>query len=227
MTIDKKWGKTSQCGRLEKIMNINSNGESEWWGVKELEKQLPDIRIAGNGSPLFNNNRGLGLLYKIEKKRESKNGIIIEEYGSKPKKGKIIAIRTIGILKSKGYGTPSSSTLKTIKSSRCCYCGSRAKIEIDHKNSRLDYIGVLPLSEFQPLCSHCNDVKRERCLSCKNTNQRYDAKKLGYRVSYTIGNKEYDIKNGCNGCIWNDPIKFRRQLLLCDTEIPDEVLKFE
>lgn len=42
---------------------------------------------------------------------------------------------------------------------------------------------------------------------------RYDAKQLGYPMSYYKGGaKHNNEENACIGCYWYDPIEFRRHL---------------
>jgi hypothetical protein len=203
------YGKNSQSGKLESIMNIDQNGISEWFEIEYLEKTLK-FQIRGNGTPLLNKNRGLGTKYKIEKKYICKDGIKISEQAA----GKIIAVRTIGFADIKGYGTPSAETLKIIKKQKCSFCGTGGPVEIDHKDTYLDYIGELPLEEFQPLCRRCNDLKRERCKKCKNTGKRFNALTLGYTVPFTSGNENFNEETRCKGCYFNDPREFRSKLFL-------------
>ena len=69
------------------------------------------------------------------------------------------------------------------------------------------------LSDFQPLSKAANDAKRQFCKDCERTNIRYDAKKLGYPMSYYKGNSTHDgTATGCEGCFWYDPIEFRKHL---------------
>jgi len=140
------WGPESQCGKIEREMKINTNGESEWYSIESLEKKLK-FKITGNGSPLFNKNRGIGLKYEIVKKRGAGR--------------KILEVKTTGFTKLIGYATISSKTRKKIKDQECACCGTSC-VEPDHRDPRLDYIGELPIEHFQPLCPHCNDVKREK-----------------------------------------------------------------
>ncbi len=43
------------------------------------------------------------------------------------------------------------------------------------------------LEDFQPLSKAANDAKRQFCKECKRTGIRYDAKLLGYPMSYYSG----------------------------------------
>lgn len=69
------------------------------------------------------------------------------------------------------------------------------------------------LSDFQPLSKAANDAKRQFCIECKNTGIRYDAKQLGYPMSYYEGEARHNgEENACIGCYWYDPIEFRKHL---------------
>ena len=69
------------------------------------------------------------------------------------------------------------------------------------------------LSDFQPLSKAANDAKRQFCKECIRTGIRYDAKKLGYPMSYYKGGAKHNgEENACEGCFWYDPIEFRRHL---------------
>ena len=62
------------------------------------------------------------------------------------------------------------------------------------------------LDDFQPLSKAANNAKRQHCKRCRETGRRFDAKRLGYRVSQFKGNGVY---NGmCVGCYWHDPKRF-------------------
>ena len=69
------------------------------------------------------------------------------------------------------------------------------------------------LGDFQPLSKPANDAKRQFCIECAKTGNRYDAKKLGYTVSVVEGNLTYEDNLGCVGCFWYDPIAFRKKLI--------------
>lgn len=103
----------------------------------------------------------------------------------------------------------------------CVHTGFRSTtqnpIEIDHKNGRYDNLDVLTLSsqvvyDFQPLCRQANLQKRTDCKKCKETDIRFDAKKLGYNISTILGGLQY---NGtCEGCYWFDPVYYKNNLVL-------------
>lgn len=103
------------------------------------------------------------------------------------------------------------------KQKRCVILGT-SNPEVDHKNGWKNDINVMntetqQLSDFQPLSKAANDAKRQFCKECRSTGNRYDAKRLGYPISFYKGNENHDgTKNGCVGCFWYDPIEFRKHL---------------
>lgn len=110
-----------------------------------------------------------------------------------------------------------SSIKKHYREKDCVVLGTSGP-ECDHKNGRKNDPRVMntqtqTLDDFQPLSKAANDAKRQFCKECRATNKRYDAKKLGYSISYYAGGEEHDGSvNGCVGCFWYDPIEFRKHL---------------
>ncbi len=69
------------------------------------------------------------------------------------------------------------------------------------------------LSDFQPLSKAANDAKRQFCKECRASGKRYDAKKLGYPISYYKGGEAHNNEvDACVGCYWCDPIEFKKHL---------------
>lgn len=69
---------------------------------------------------------------------------------------------------------------------------------------------LVTIDDFQPLSKAANNAKRQHCKNCRDTNLRFDAKKLGYRVSQVKGNGKY--RGSCVGCYWHDPKFFNREV---------------
>lgn len=103
------------------------------------------------------------------------------------------------------------------KKKRCVILGT-SNPEVDHKNGWKNDTDVMNLStqkieDFQPLSKAVNDAKRQFCKECRKTKKRYDAKQLGYPISFYKGNENHTGEaNGCEGCFWFDPIEFRSHL---------------
>lgn len=106
---------------------------------------------------------------------------------------------------------------KFYKSQRCVVLGT-SHPEVDHKNGWKNDQMVMNVStqrfeDFQPLSRAANDAKRQFCKECRHSHIRYDAKKLGYPISFYKGNMYHDgSTTGCEGCFWYDPIEFRKHL---------------
>ena len=101
------------------------------------------------------------------------------------------------------------------KGKRCVVLGISSNIEIDHKDGRYDDPKVIQgvnqdPTDFQPMSKAANYAKRQHCKRCAETNQRFDATKLGYPVAQVKGNGEY--RGTCIGCFWYDPIVFRHSI---------------
>jgi hypothetical protein len=90
------------------------------------------------------------------------------------------------------------------------------KIEIDHKDGRKDShrvsnLKTQNLEDFQPLCKAANDVKRQICKKCKETNKRWNAKNIkGNPYSFYEGDESYRDELGCVGCYQYDPVAYRK-----------------
>jgi len=132
-------------------------------------------------------------------------------------------IKLIGFDSDKGTRGVRLDIKNIISKQNCVHTGFRSTtqnpIEVDHKNGRYNDYDVLDLlrqkvDDFQPLCRQANLHKRSICNKCEETNQKFDAKKLGYNVSTTDGILEY---NGtCKGCYWFCPISFKENLVVME-----------
>tara|TARA_B100001964_G_C14160604_1_gene566499 strand:- start:897 stop:1055 length:159 start_codon:yes stop_codon:yes gene_type:complete len=48
---------------------------------------------------------------------------------------------------------------------------------------------------------------------CTRTNKRFDARKLGFEKSFTVGNIEYlQSPDGCVGCFWFEVRDFQKKV---------------
>ncbi len=98
------------------------------------------------------------------------------------------------------------------KNDRCVVCGA-SDTEIDHKNGLYDDTRVLTLktqkiTDFQVLCKHCNDIKRQSVVKTKETNLRQvpPSSVRIFGIDFTEGNEEF--KGTLVGTYWYDPVKF-------------------
>ncbi len=193
----------SKTDIIEQCMQINpQNGVSDWYNIDFLELRV-GFPLRGNGSPFFQDDRGLGKKYVLEKDRKKGN--------------KLTSIRTTGFAPYHQTNRASSISREVrtwIKSgSPCSMCGTTANIVPDHRDGNRQPIDNPNLSDYQPLCQHCNTVKREVCKRCNETSKRFDAKKLGYPISWTEGVEAFQPMNPrCRGCYWCSPREFRSKL---------------
>ncbi len=115
------------------------------------------------------------------------------------------------------------SDIKEYFKKHCCVvCGNR-DIEIDHKNGLYNDKRVLnpntqTINDFQPLCRHCNQQKRQSIILTKQTGKRYKATNIPHLIPYGIdfisGTEDYD-KNDINamvGTYWYDPVQFHKNI---------------
>jgi len=97
---------------------------------------------------------------------------------------------------------------KEIKKRACVVCGTHSTIECDHKNDLYNDMRVLntktqTLDDFQPLCKHCNALKREA------KKKKFSAKELPMYSHYSI---DFYWEQNPEESFWYDPIKFRKRV---------------
>ena len=90
-----------------------------------------------------------------------------------------------------------------------------SRVETDHKDGRLDDPRLsdptkVTIDDFQPLSKGANNAKRQHCKECRNTDKRFDARRLGYSISQVRGNGTYE--GSCVGCYWHDPFFFNKEV---------------
>lgn len=188
--------KVSRRKFVEILMNPDEFGVSDWVDIDSINDKLmkagyrPDT---GNGSTLFNSDRGLGKTYIIHK-----------EYLD----GSVHVVKLAGLKEQVNLNIP-DAVRQHFKGDACVVCGTTHQIEIDHKDGRKtdDVEGI---EDFQAMCKHCNDRKREVCKKCKETGERFDATTLGFKNPVSAYHCLYE--GTCEGCFWFDPIVFRFRL---------------
>ena len=202
-----KFKEGSKSALFIKLANPDKNGVSRWVSKSEF---------VGEFSPLmFKNGRD----WCRKETSIYKNYIVEFDKSITPGNG-VDRIRLNGY-KSKndqlGNQTIRSDIKKYYQKQRCVILGT-SNPEVDHKNgwkndSKVMNTSTQKLEDFQPLSKAANDAKRQFCKECRATGKRYDAKKLGYPISFYKGNSNHNkTSNGCIGCFWYDPIEFRKHL---------------
>lgn len=110
-----------------------------------------------------------------------------------------------------------------LKIKSCVVCGTNSQIEIDHKNGLYNDERVLnsktqTIDDFQPLCKHCNDQKRETINYSKRTGKRYPATNIPmikrFGIDFVEGDDSYDPSdiNAMVGTFWYDPVYFMNKI---------------
>ncbi|MBP3722260.1 MAG: hypothetical protein J6I62_03290 [Selenomonadaceae bacterium] len=187
-----------------KLANPNKDGVSRWVSISEFVGEYRHLTF-GNGASWARKESALAKKYIIEFDKSITAGNSIDR------------IRLNGFNNDEFSQHIRSDIKKVIKSQRCVVLGT-SNPEVDHKNGMKNESRVMKnedqkLSDFQPLSKAANDAKRQFCKECKKNKIRYDAKKLGYPMSYYAGEAHHNNEeNACIGCYWYDPLEFKRHL---------------
>ncbi len=187
-----------------KLAQPDENGVSRWVNIGEFVGEYACLTF-GNGASWARKESMLARKYVIEFDKSITPGNGIDR------------IRLNG-LNNGDYSQHIRADIKrTIKAQRCVVLGT-SNPEVDHKNGMKNEDRVMRnedqrLEDFQPLSKAANDAKRQYCKECRRTGVRYDAKKLGYPMSYYKGDATHNNEeNACEGCYWYDPIEFKKHL---------------
>lgn len=187
-----------------KLATPNKEGISRWVSVNEFIGEYAELKF-GNGASWARKESTLAKKYIVEFDKSITPGIGIDR------------VRLNG-LNNDNYSQYISAEIKRIIKSQHCVVLGTSKPEVDHKNGMKNEDRVMRdqeqrLSDFQPLSKAANDAKRQFCKECRKTGIRYDAKRLGYPMSYYYGNKNHNHEvNACVGCYWYDPLEFKKHL---------------
>ena len=187
-----------------KLAAPDKNGVSRWVYVSEFVGEYADLTF-GNGASWARKESTLAKKYNVEFYKKDTPGNSIDR------------IRLNGFNNGDYSQHINASIKREIKSRRCVVLGT-SNPEVDHKNGMKNEARVMKneaqrLSDFQALSKAANDAKRQFCKECMRTGIRYDAKQLGYPMSYyKKAAKHNNEENECIGCYWYDPIEFRRHL---------------
>ena len=182
----------------------DENGVSRWVSVSEFVGEFSELKF-GNGASWARKESTLAKQYIVEFDKSITPGNGIDR------------IRVNGFNNGEYSQHIRQDIKKTICSQRCVVLGT-SNPECDHKNGRKNEDRVMKneeqkLSDFQPLSKAANDAKRQFCKECKQTGIRYDAKLLGYPMSYYKGDAYHNgNEDGCEGCYWYDPLGFKKHL---------------
>lgn len=195
----------TKTGLFIQLAQPDSNGISRWVSVNEFVGEYADLKF-GNGASWARKESVLAKKYVIEFDKSITLG------------NRIDRIRLNGFNKDDYSQYIRDDIKKIIMAQRCVVLGT-SNPEVDHKNGMKNEGRVMRneeqrLEDFQPLSKAANDAKRQFCKECRRTGIRYDAKKLGYPMSYYKGGANHNNEeNACEGCYWYDPIEFKKHLI--------------
>ena len=187
-----------------KLAQPDANGVSRWVSAREFVGEYADLKF-GNGASWARKESTLAKRYIIEFDKSITPGNGIDR------------IRLNGFNDGAYSQHIRADIKKTIKARRCVVLGT-SNPEVDHKNGMKNEDRVMRnedqrLEDFQPLSKAANDAKRQFCKECRRTGIRYDAKLLGYPISYYQGGAKHNCEeDACVGCYWYDPLEFKRHL---------------
>ena len=183
----------------------DENGVSRWVNVTEFVGEYACLTF-GNGASWARKESTLAKKYVIEFDKSVTSGNGIDR------------VRLNGFNNGDYSQYIRADIKRAIKARRCVVLGT-SKPEVDHKNGMKNEGRVMRneeqrLEDFQPLSKAANDAKRQFCKECRNSGIRYDAKLLGYPISYYSGSAEHNNEeNACIGCYWYDPLEFKKHLI--------------
>lgn len=195
----------TKTGLFIKLAQPDENGISRWVSVAEFVDEYACLTF-GNGASWARKESTLAKKYVIEFDKSISSGNGIDR------------IRLNGFNNDDYSQYIRADIKKAIKARRCVVLGT-SNPEVDHKNGMKNEGRVMRneeqrLEDFQPLSKAANDAKRQFCKECRRTGIRYDAKQLGYPISYYSGEAEHhNEENACIGCYWYDPLEFKKHLM--------------
>ena len=196
-----------------KLAKPNKNGVSRWANVNEFNGEYKELQL-GNGGSWCRKSSSLAKEYNVEFDKSITNGNSIDR------------IRLNGFNTNKSFNHNIRQDIKDYyKNQNCVMLGingtsENTKIEIDHKDGRKDdhrvsNLKTQKLGDFQPLSKAANDVKRQICKRCKETNKRWNAKNLkGNPFEFYYGDENYTEEVGCVGCYQYDPVEYRKTVVI-------------
>ena len=202
---------------------------------------LPEYCAYTSGDGIFRNDGQLGKKYKFCRFSEKFNpdrktsrawdltdedrAMLLEEHSKMtfPKKGvQVYYIKFYGLGIQRRAAAIRCDIKNEICKLPCASCGTTTGIECDHKNDlvleqndeRVLNIMTQTIDDFQPLCKHCNDVKRAVKAKMKKEKKRQPAP--GFTIKFTQGDEKLDMNDfyWYKGTYWGDVAVFKKKLIL-------------
>ena len=194
-----KFQEGSKAALFLELAQPDDLGFSPAVSVAEFTGQYAKLQF-GNGGDWIRQDGSLAKHYNIRRHPEGK--------------GKITHVELQGFRKVVIQKPIPQGIRQEVTADRCVVLAT-GSTQCDHKDGRLDDprlsdINLVTIDDFQPLSRAANDAKRQHCIECRDTGNRFDAKRLGYSVSQVRGDGKY---NGtCVGCYWHDPMFFNAEV---------------
>ena len=189
---------------FEELAQIDENGCCDWVSVDQFVGEYQKLQLL-NGAGWSRDDGPFGQKYIIERDKSITKG------------NKTDRIRTVGFSHKNSSSYISADIKRNIKKLTCPVLGT-TNPESDHKNGLKNESRVMEnidqrIDDFQPLSKAANDAKRQFCKECQSSGIRFDAKRLGYPMSYYYGDEHLsDSEDACKGCFWYDVLEFRSHL---------------
>ena len=202
--------KKSKCDLFLELAKPNSSGISRLVDVGEFVGVYKDLQLV-NGGSWCRASSTLAKKYNVEFDKSKTSGNSID------------SIRLNGFNTQSVFNQSIRKDIRDFYKNKKCVmlgvCGKseNTKIEIDHKDGRknderISNPNTQELEDFQPLCKAANDIKRQICKRCKETNIRWSAKNiLGNPYDFYRGDENYTDELGCVGCYQYDPVAYRKE----------------
>jgi len=207
----------------------DKQGASHWVPVSKFVGKYKKLKL-GNGGSWCRASSNLAKKYIVEFDKSKTTGNSID------------GIRLLGLNNEKTFNQNIRKDIKDFyKTQKCVMLGvhgssENTKIEIDHKDGRkgdhrLSNLKEQTITDFQPLSKAANDIKRQICKRCKETDKRWSAKNIkGNPFDFYVGDENYSEELGCKGCYQYDPVEYRKVIVkkiseLSAKEAVDKVFK--
>lgn len=202
--------KTSKTELFIELAQPNGNGVSRWVSISEFTGKYKSLQL-GNGGDFCRKSSVLSRQYIVEFDKSITPG------------NRIDRIRLNGFNTQQSFKqTIRQDICEVIRTQKCVMLGingfsENTRIEVDHKDGRKNDMRVSEMStqrieDFQPLCKAANDIKRQICKQCKESDKRWDARNiLGNPYPFYEGDENYVQEIGCVGCYQYDPVEYRIQ----------------
>ena len=202
--------KKSKFDLFLELAKPHSSGISRWVDVGEFVGVYKDLQL-GNGGSWCRASSTLAKKYNVEFDKSKTSGNSID------------SIRLNGFNTQSVFNQSIRKDIRDFYKNKKCVllgvCGKseNTKLEIDHKDGRknderISNPNTQELEDFQPLCKAANDIKRQICKRCKETNIRWSAKNiLGNPYDFYRGDENYTDELGCVGCYQYDPVAYRKE----------------